>query len=121
MIKKFYSYGRFEVISGFVNGVFLIFIAFHIFIESVERLLDPPEVKSEKIILVTIVGLILNLIGLCFFHEHGHAESEGEASTKEKKKKKEKKNKSQHHSHSHKVHGAPVNKDSPSEEEFSDQ
>lgn len=71
-----FRYGRFEVITGFVNGVFLIFIAFHIFIESVERLLDPPEVKSDKIIVVTILGLLLNLIGLFFFHEHGHSESE---------------------------------------------
>lgn len=106
------------MISGFVNGVFLIFIAFHIFIESVERLFDPPEVKSEKIILVTILGFILNLIGLYFFHEHSHAESE--APPAHDKKKKKEKNKCHGHSHSHKIKGEPVNKDSPSEEEFSD-
>ena len=39
-----YSYGfsRAETLSGFFNGVFLIFVAFNVFIESIERMFDPP-------------------------------------------------------------------------------
>lgn len=41
-----YSFGyvRAEVLAGFVNSLFLLFISFFILSESVERLIEPPEV-----------------------------------------------------------------------------
>ena len=42
--KFSYGYVRAEVIAGFVNGLFLLFIAFFILSEAVERFLEPPEV-----------------------------------------------------------------------------
>ena len=36
-----YGYGRAEVLSGLFNGVFLIFVAFNVFIESIERIYEP--------------------------------------------------------------------------------
>ena len=39
-------YVRAEVLAGFINGLFLLFISFFIFSEAVERLVEPPEVKS---------------------------------------------------------------------------
>lgn len=39
-----YGYVRAEVLAGFVNGLFLIFIAFFIMSEAVERAIEPPEV-----------------------------------------------------------------------------
>lgn len=41
-----YSFGyvRAEVMAGFVNALFLLFISFFILSESVERLIEPPEV-----------------------------------------------------------------------------
>mmetsp|Transcript_2610 Transcript_2610/g.3340 ORF Transcript_2610/g.3340 Transcript_2610/m.3340 type:complete len:86 (+) Transcript_2610:1432-1689(+) len=36
-----FGYDRFEILSGFFNGVFLIFIAFNIFCESIERIYEP--------------------------------------------------------------------------------
>jgi Co/Zn/Cd efflux system component len=44
-----YSYGyvRAEVIAGFVNSLFLLFISFFILSESVERLIEPPEVSHH--------------------------------------------------------------------------
>jgi len=71
--KKFsYGYERFQTLAGFVNGIFLIFIAFYILIESLERIYDPPVIHSEKMIVVAIIGLVVNLIGVLFFHEHAH-------------------------------------------------
>ena len=43
--KYSFGYVRAEVIAGFVNSLFLLFIAFFIMSESVERLIEPPEVS----------------------------------------------------------------------------
>lgn len=42
--KYSYGYVRAEVLAGFVNGLFLLFISFFIMSEAVERLIEPPEV-----------------------------------------------------------------------------
>lgn len=44
--KYSYGYVRAEVLAGFVNSLFLLFIAFFIMSESVERLIEPPEVSK---------------------------------------------------------------------------
>ncbi|OWF54437.1 zinc transporter 7-like [Mizuhopecten yessoensis] len=73
-----YSYGyvRAEIVAGFVNGLFLLFIGFFIFSEAVERLAEPPEVKHERLFLVSVAGFIVNLIGI-FAFQHGHGHSHG--------------------------------------------
>lgn len=43
-----YGYVRAEVLAGFVNSLFLLFISFFILSESVERLIEPPEVRRES-------------------------------------------------------------------------
>lgn len=45
--KYSYGYVRAEVIAGFVNGLFLLFIAFFIMSEAVERAIEPPEVRKK--------------------------------------------------------------------------
>ncbi|XP_045158305.2 zinc transporter 7-B-like [Mercenaria mercenaria] len=73
-----YSYGfvRAEVLAGFVNGLFLLFIGFFIFSEAVERLVEPPEVRHERLFLVSVGGFLVNLIGI-FAFQHGHNHSHG--------------------------------------------
>ncbi len=70
------SYVRAEVLAGFVNGLFLLFIAFFIFSEAVERAIEPPEVKHERLFLISVLGLIVNLVGI-FVFQHGGAGSHG--------------------------------------------
>lgn len=43
--KYSYGYVRAEVIAGFVNSLFLLFVAFFIMSEAVERAIEPPEVR----------------------------------------------------------------------------
>ena len=50
------SRSRFEVLGGFVNGIFLVCIAIAIVLEGVERLWEPPEINSENLLLVRSVG-----------------------------------------------------------------
>jgi len=66
-----YGYLRSEVIGTFINSVFLFFIAIYIVFESVERFIEPKEVHSENLILVSFIGLLVNIVGLVFAHDHG--------------------------------------------------
>lgn len=68
-----YGYSRYEVLSGFTNGVLLILIGTLIFFESIGRLFDPPELGTDYLISVSIGGLLINVVGVAFFHDtHGH-------------------------------------------------
>lgn len=73
-----YGYVRAEVLAGFVNGLFLIFTAFFIFSEGVERSLEPPDVHHDRLLPVSIAGLLVNLVGIFVFQHGGHGHSHGE-------------------------------------------
>ncbi|CAB0001555.1 unnamed protein product [Nesidiocoris tenuis] len=76
--KFSYGYGRAEVLAGFVNGLFLIFVSFFIVSEAVERAIEPPEVNHDRLFAVSLMGLIVNLIGIyAFQHAHSHASQHG--------------------------------------------
>ncbi|KAF5308178.1 hypothetical protein FQR65_LT06358 [Abscondita terminalis] len=85
--KYSYGYVRAEVLAGFVNGLFLLFIAFFIMSEAVERAIEPPEVKHERLFLVSVLGFLVNMVGIYAF-QHGHGHSHGGS-----------------HNHSHSSHG----------------
>ncbi|ELT96504.1 hypothetical protein CAPTEDRAFT_20619 [Capitella teleta] len=87
---RIYSYGydRVEIVSGFVNGLFLMVIACFVFMAAVNRIVDPPEVSTEKLLVVSVAGLLVNLVGIFAFH-HGHSHGGGGGS----------------HGHSHGGHG----------------
>lgn len=75
-----YGYARYEVLAGFVNAVFLVFVAVSVVMEALERLSEPPEIRGEHLLTVSCIGLGVNIIGLFFFHEHsegGHGHSHG--------------------------------------------
>lgn len=74
-----YGYGRVEVLSGFLNSIFLLFISFHLMAEASSRFFDPPEVSTENLLLTSTVGLVVNIVGLVWFHDqvHGHGHSHG--------------------------------------------
>ncbi|KAG2173845.1 hypothetical protein INT43_005265 [Umbelopsis isabellina] len=91
--KYSYGYNRVETLSGFANGVFLVLISISIISEAIQRLLDPPEMNTHRLLLVSFVGLLVNLVGIFAFnhghahggHDHGHGHSHGH----------------DHHGHSH--------------------
>ncbi|XP_049594353.1 proton-coupled zinc antiporter SLC30A5 isoform X1 [Syngnathus scovelli] len=68
-----YGYARVEILSGFINGLFLMVIAFFVFVESVTRLVDPPNIDTDMLTPVSVGGLLVNLVGICAFsHAHSH-------------------------------------------------
>ncbi|EKX52224.1 hypothetical protein GUITHDRAFT_65516 [Guillardia theta CCMP2712] len=69
-----YGYGRYGVLCGFTNSIFLILVAVCIVIEAIERVLDPPKVESENLFLVSFAGFLVNVVGIIVFrvlHLHG--------------------------------------------------
>lgn len=80
-----YGYVRAEILGGFVNGLLLMFVSFFILAEAVERAMEPPEVKHERLFVVSVLGFLVNLIGIFVFqhggaghgHSHGGADSHG--------------------------------------------
>lgn len=76
-----YGYMRAEILAGFVNALFLLFVGFFILSEAVERLFHPPHVEHERLFLVSVLGFIVNIIGIFVFHHgggsHGHSHSGG--------------------------------------------
>ncbi|XP_059643719.1 uncharacterized protein LOC132285546 [Cornus florida] len=91
-----YGRGRFEVLSGYVNAVFLVLVGALIVLESLERILDPQEISTNSLLTVSIGGLIVNMVGLIFFHEEHHHAHGGTGSCSHSQ--------SHHHPHSHDHH-----------------
>ncbi|EYU44685.1 hypothetical protein ABFS82_08G016700 [Erythranthe guttata] len=75
-----YGRGRFEVLSGYVNAVFLVLVGALITLESFERILDPQEISTASLLSVSIGGLAVNIVGLIFFHEEHHHAHGGSSS-----------------------------------------
>lgn len=76
MINGKYPFGllKIESIAGLFNGIFLVFAAANLLVKSVGRIyyFKPGTIKEEydtEMVLVSTGGLVINLIGLCFFHE----------------------------------------------------
>ncbi|KAH0366567.1 zinc/cadmium resistance protein, partial [Aureobasidium melanogenum] len=73
--SKMYTYGwqRAETLGALVNGVFLVALCLSIFLEAIQRFVEPQEVSNPKFVLIVgCLGLASNIIGLFLFHDHGH-------------------------------------------------
>ncbi|KAG5475884.1 hypothetical protein CUR178_03597 [Leishmania enriettii] len=76
-----FGYARYEVLGGFINGILLLFIALYVMIESMQRFMDPPKIEGSYLLLVSVIGLVVNVVGILFFHDahgHSHSHSHGE-------------------------------------------
>lgn len=73
------SYSRVETLSGFANGLFLCLISIFIVFEAIQRLLDPPEMNTGQLLVVSSLGLAVNLVGMVAtgHNHHGHSHGGG--------------------------------------------
>jgi len=72
---KMYTYGyqRAETLGALVNGVFLVALCVTIFLDAIQRFVEPQEVSQPVLVLVVgCLGLASNLVGLLLFHDHSH-------------------------------------------------
>ncbi|KAH3837247.1 zinc transporter 5-like [Dreissena polymorpha] len=73
-----YGFDRVEVLSGFINGLFLMVIAIFVFSESLHRLTEPPEIDTNRLLAVSVGGLLVNMVGIFAFKgSHGHSHGGG--------------------------------------------
>lgn len=72
---KMYTYGyqRAETLGALVNGVFLVALCVTIFLDAIQRFVEPQEVNQPMLVLIVgCLGLASNLVGLLLFHDHSH-------------------------------------------------
>lgn len=100
--SKTYTYGwqRAETLGALVNGVFLVALCMSIFLEAIQRFVEPQVVSNPKLVLIVgCLGLASNILGLLLFHDHSHGHGGGDEESGEA---------GAGHSHSHESHDAKV-------------
>lgn len=101
-----YTYGwqRAETLGALVNGVFLVALCLSIFLEAIQRFVEPQIVTNPKLVLIVgCLGLASNIMGLFLFHDHGHAHGGEEHSHGDEVQDAE-----EGHAHSHDEHTAKI-------------
>ena len=62
-----------------MNGVFLVALCLSIFLEAIQRFVEPQEVSQPKLVLIVgCFGLASNILGLALFHDHSHSHGQHE-------------------------------------------
>ncbi|MGC9219923.1 MAG: cation diffusion facilitator family transporter [Solirubrobacteraceae bacterium] len=67
-----FGLGRAEILSAEFNGVTLLLLALLIVYGAIRRLISPPAVDGEPVLIVALVGIIVNLTITRVLGEHGH-------------------------------------------------
>lgn len=65
-----YGFYRAEILTSFLNGLFLILLSIYILYEAYQRILLPSEISGYPIILVASIGLAVNLISIMLLRPH---------------------------------------------------
>ena len=61
-----------------MNGVFLVALCLSIFLDAIQRFVEPQEVSNPRLVLIVgCFGLGSNILGLLLFHDHGHSHGHG--------------------------------------------
>jgi solute carrier family 30 (zinc transporter), member 5/7 len=65
-----YGYGRVETLCGFINALALVFASGNIIWDALERFVNPEELKMDNLLTVSVLGLLVNIVGI-FAFDHG--------------------------------------------------
>lgn len=63
-----FGYKRFEILVAGINGLTLVVIALLILYEAIIRLQHPPEIASMQMLIISAIGLIINLVVAKLLH-----------------------------------------------------
>lgn len=77
---RIYSYGyhRAEILSGFINSLALMVVSVSIFLNALKRVHQPPDINTDRLMAVSIGGLLVNLVGIfALGHTHSHGSGGG--------------------------------------------
>ena len=70
-LQKTFGYKRVEILAATINAVTLIVIAVFIIIEAARRLQNPPEVATVGMLIVSALGLLVNIIAAWYMLRGG--------------------------------------------------
>jgi cobalt-zinc-cadmium efflux system protein len=66
--QKTYGYHRAGILAALVNSTTLVLISLSVFYEAYRRFLSPPEVKSQVLIAVGLIAVVINLVTALLVH-----------------------------------------------------
>lgn len=69
--SKTFGYKRFEILAALLNGLVLVLLAIFIFGEAIGRLSAPPQVLGKGMMLISVIGLIINIVVAWLLHFQG--------------------------------------------------
>ena len=69
--SKTFGYKRFEILAALFNGVTLFVIGIFIIIEAIDRFFNPIAVKSTEMFIISVIGLIVNIVVASFMFKGG--------------------------------------------------
>jgi len=59
-LKRTYGYYRVEILSAFLNGIFLWAVVLFLFYEAFQRIQQPANVQSLNMLIIAVLGLVAN-------------------------------------------------------------
>jgi cobalt-zinc-cadmium efflux system protein len=59
-LKRTYGYYRVEILSAFLNGIFLWAVVLFLFYEAFQRIQKPADVQSLNMLIIAVLGLVAN-------------------------------------------------------------
>lgn len=62
--KRSFGYHRLEVLAAAFNALLLFFVAFYILYEAWQRIENPATIRSEGMLAIAVLGLVVNLISM---------------------------------------------------------
>ncbi|KAG8527172.1 uncharacterized protein KY384_008602 [Bacidia gigantensis] len=69
----FFVWQRAETIGALFNGIFLLALCVTIFLDAIQRFVEPQQVQRPLLVLIVgCIGLVANIGGMYLFHDHGH-------------------------------------------------
>jgi cation diffusion facilitator family transporter len=76
--------GKVYALAGFTSGIVLALVALWLGVESIERLIEQPEVNYDEALPIAILGLVVNgvsaaMLGQAHQYGHGHGHGHGHA------------------------------------------
>lgn len=69
--KRTYGNKRFEILAALINGVLLLLVSGFIFYEAVERFKNPPEIATSGMLIISVIGLLVNILVAWIMHRSG--------------------------------------------------
>ncbi|MGO2300267.1 cation diffusion facilitator family transporter [Paucilactobacillus nenjiangensis] len=67
--RQTFGYRRAEILSAFLNALFLIIVSVFLLIEAVKRFSSPSTIDGPVMLVVAIVGLLANLVAALLLHK----------------------------------------------------